>query len=49
MTSHEPEVPGGGTAGKIEALPFDTAWRTRPGCMTTSSADASPKHTNGVG
>jgi len=28
MTSHEPEVPGGGTAGKIEALPFDTAWRT---------------------
>jgi S-adenosyl methyltransferase len=25
MTSHEPEAPGGGTAGKTEALPFDTS------------------------
>jgi hypothetical protein len=25
MSSHEPEAPGGGTAGKTEALPFDTS------------------------
>jgi hypothetical protein len=25
MTSHEPEAPGGGTAGKTEPIPFDTS------------------------